>query len=378
MSNRRSAERRAPLEVIHIVGDGAAGGGTTIVLQLAAGLQHRGAKVTVAGPHGSYLLAQAAGAGHTVLGLDFSNRLKTRSVSRAVATLLRRHGPSLVHAHGARAGLAAALLPSSFRKALVYTVHGFHYGDKAFGIRHLAMAAERLCMQRATATVFVSSHDASLANSARLLPRGAASDIIYNGSVPAEPADSELRFDLVFLGRLHPQKNPLILAEILKRLEPLRPSLGIIGSGELEPELRAQIQASGLQGQVTFLGERSHQEALRLLACARIMVLPSRWEGLPVSVLEAMHRGIAVVASDVPGTDELVVDGETGFLVPPANAAGYADRIVRLLSDNGARRRMGTRALSRARALFSHQSQLDSHIALYERVQLAAAKGFPP
>ena len=117
---------------------------------------------------------------------------------------------------------------------------------------------------------------------------------------------------------------------------------------------------------------------MRLLACARIMVLPSRWEGLPVSVLEAMHRGIAVVASDVPGTDELVVDGETGFLVPPANAAGYADRIVRLLSDNGARRRMGTRALSRARALFSHQSQLDSHIALYERVQLAAAKGFQP
>jgi hypothetical protein len=104
------------------------------------------------------------------------------------------------HVWGTGIGLAAALLPSSSRKALVYTVHGFHYGDKAFGIRHLAMAAERLCMQRATATVFVSSHDASLANSARLLPRGAASDIIYNGSVPAEPAESELRFDLVFSG----------------------------------------------------------------------------------------------------------------------------------------------------------------------------------
>jgi glycosyltransferase involved in cell wall biosynthesis len=368
----------APVEVAHIVGDGSAGGGTTVVLQLAAGLQQRGTKVTVAGPHGSYLIAQAAAAGHAVLELDFSDRLKTRSVARAVETHLRRHGPSLVHAHGARAGLAAALLPSSSRKALVYTVHGFHYGDKRFGIRHLAMAAERVCMQRATATVFVSSHDASLARSARLLPKGAVSEIIYNGSAPAEPAEGEQRFDLVFLGRLHRQKNPLILAEILKRLAPLRPSLGIVGSGELEPELRAEVNASGLQNQVTFLGAQPHPEAMRLLASARIMILPSRWEGLPVSVLEAMHRGIAVIASDVRGTDELVVDGETGFLVPAADAAAYAARIESLLSDDGARRRMGACAFSRARALFSLESQLDRHIALYERIQLSGTQGSPP
>jgi glycosyltransferase involved in cell wall biosynthesis len=378
MSNGYAAEGGAPSEVIHIVGDGNAGGGTTVVLQLAGGLQQRGVKVTVAGPYGSYLLTQAEGAGHAVLGLDFSNRLKTGSVARTVMTHLRGHRPALVHAHGARAGLAAALLPSSSRRALVYTVHGFHYGDKRFGIRHLAMAAERACMQRATATVFVSSHDASHASRARLLPTGAVSEIIYNGSVPAKPAEGEPRFDLVFLGRLHRQKNPLILPEILERLAPLRPSLGIIGSGEFEPKLRAQIQASGLLGQVTFLGERSHLEAMRLLSRARIMVLPSRWEGLPVSVLEAMHRGIAVVASDVPGTDELVVEGETGFLVPPADAAAYADRIDRLLSDEGARRRMGARALERARAVFSLESQLDSHMALYEHSRLAGAEGLPP
>ena len=356
------------------MGDGVAGGGTSVVLQLAAGLQHWGAKVTVAGPDGSYLLAHAAAAGHAVLGLDFSNRLKTFSVACAVATHLRRHGPSLVHAHGARAGLAAALLPSFSRRALVYTVHGLHYRYKRFGIRHLAMAAERVCMQRATMTLFVSSHDASLARSARLLPRGAASDVIFNGSMPAEPAEGELQFDLVYLGRLQRIKNPLILLEILERLAPLRPSLGIIGSGELEPELRAQCQAAGLLGQVTFLGELPHPEAMRLLARGRIMVLPSLGEGLPVSVIEAMHRGIAVVASDIPGTDEVVVDGETGFLVPRTNAAAYADRIGRLLSDEGARRRMGARALNRARTFFSFETQLESHIALYGRVQSDGAE----
>ena len=171
MSNGRPAKGGAPLEVIHVVGDGTAGGGTTVVLQLAAGLQDRGAKVTVAGPNGSYLLSEAAGAGHAVLGLDFSSRLKTRSVARALARHMRERGGSLVHAHGARAGLAAALLPSSPRRGLVYTVHGFHYSEKRFGIRHFAMVAERVCIQRATATIFVSSHDASLARGAKLLPR---------------------------------------------------------------------------------------------------------------------------------------------------------------------------------------------------------------
>ena len=95
------------------------------------------------------------------------------------------------------------------------------------------------------------------------------------------------------------------------------------------------------------------------------MLLPSLWEGLPVSVLEAMHRGIPVVGSAVPGTDELVVDGETGFLVPVADVDAYADRIRRLLTESGLRARMGATAIARARASFSTEAQLAAHMALY-------------
>ena len=72
-----------------------------------------------------------------------------------------------------------------------------------------------------------------------------------------------------------------------------------------------------------------------------------------------------------------MVDGETGFLVPPASPAAYADRISSLLLDEDARQRMGARAFTRARALFSFERQLDRHIALYQRVQLVGTQGSP-
>jgi glycosyltransferase involved in cell wall biosynthesis len=278
----------------------------------------------------------------------------------------------VLHAHGARAGLAAALLPAALRSALIYTVHGFHYGKKPPGAKQLAMAAERLCMQRATTTVFVSAHDAQTARAAKLLPKRAMSEVIYNGGEPDEiKPEGRSLFDVVFLGRLHFQKNPEILVEILEALAPLRPSLGIVGSGELEGTVRAQVERAGLGKQVSFLGELPHSEALRYLAGARLMLLPSHWEGLPVSVIEAMHRGVPVVASDVPGTNELVVDGETGFLVPVGDVCAFANRIGRLLADDEFRIGMGACARARARSNFSLENQINAHAALYQRAVLA-------
>jgi glycosyltransferase involved in cell wall biosynthesis len=307
-----------------------------------------------------------------VLELDFRTRRNTRAVASALASYLRKAPGTVLHAHGARAGLAATLLPAALRSAFIYTVHGFHYGNKPPGAKQLAMAAERLCMHRATATVFVSAADARTAHTARLLPKRAMSEVIYNGAEPDEikPEGGSL-FDVVFLGRLHFQKNPAILVEILETLAPLRPSLGIIGSGELEGMVRAQVERARLSEQVSFLGELPHSEALRCLARARLMLLPSYWEGLPVSVIEAMHRGVPVVASDVPGTNELVVDGKTGFLVPIGNVRAFADRIGRLLADDELRIGMGASARARARSNFLLENQINAHAALYQRAVLA-------
>ena len=371
MSNRLAASA-ARWNVLHLVGDGLAGGGTTIVLQLARGLAERGLSVTVGSQKESYILEQAAKQGLPVLPLDFTSRRNMVQITRALRSYLRAHPGTVVHAHGARAGLPASLLPGASHAGLFYTVHGFHYGDKPDGLRHLAMAAERFCISRADAVAFVSQHDAELAQKARLLPHGAVTRVIHNGAAPVPSVPQARTFDIAFLGRLHVQKNPSILPNILEALRPARPSLCIIGSGDLEPALRNQVERAGLQEQVTFLGALDHAGALAALAQARIMLLPSLWEGLPVSVLEAMHRGIPVVASDVPGTDELVIDGGTGYLVPTQDAQAYAERIARLLADAALRARFGAEAIMRAREHFTIDGQLTAHVAFYATACMAA------
>lgn len=368
-SDRRAYSSDPP--ILQIVGDGAAGGGTTVVLQLARALADRGARVTVASQAGSYILGQARHDGLTTLPLDFSSRLNTFTLARRIARYLHDQPGTLVHAHGARAMLSLAMLPASYRSALIYTVHGFHFWKKPPGLRQLAMLAERVCAQRATAVVFVAANDATVAASRRLVPRGATTRLIHNGAMPAQARAHPAAADVAFLGRLHVQKNPAILADILASLRPLRPTLSVIGGGDLEAMLRDRVRQFGLDEQVTFHGEQSHADALRLLETARIMVLPSRWEGLPVSVLEAMHRGIPVIASDVPGTRELVIDGETGFLVPGDQPSAYAERIGRLLRDDGLYGAMRRRAIAVARERFSVHSQLEAHLRLY-----ADAAGF--
>jgi glycosyltransferase involved in cell wall biosynthesis len=158
-------------------------------------------------------------------------------------------------------------------------------------------------------------------------------------------------------------------------MRPNRPTLCVIGGGKCEARLREQVAQLGLCGQVVLMGSQSHAAALGHLICARVMLLPSRWEGLPISIIEAMHRGIPVVASNVPGTSELIVDGETGFLVPAEDVDGYASRLRLLLDNEVLRTSMGTRALERARMSFSIEQQVNAHVALYSQVSFDCRAG---
>ena len=356
--------------VLQVIGDGSAGGGTTAVLGLSLGLAARGRAVEIATQAGSYLAGEARKAGLPTLELDFRRRRDSWRAARALASRLEAIGPAVLHAHGARAGLPAALVPRARRAAFVYTVHGFHFVRRPTGVRQLARAVERFCIRRSSATVFVSEGDRRIALGDGLADRNDAHEVIYNGGAPPrhQHASGAPAFDIAFLGRLHFQKNPLILPEILLALRPLRPTICIIGGGEVEAALRARVTEAGLDGQFAFLGTQAHTDALAHLARARLMLLPSRWEGLPISVIEAMHLGVPVVASNVAGTDELVRDGETGYLIGSDDVAAYAAAIGRILADADLQRRMAAAAMARAAADFSIERNIARHIALYDRL----------
>ncbi|MHA2030384.1 MAG: glycosyltransferase, partial [Candidatus Kariarchaeaceae archaeon] len=155
---------------------------------------------------------------------------------------------------------------------------------------------------------------------------------IYNGLDVTEfdnlasELPSRLRNELNFpqnsiiigsVGRLHPQKGFL---QIIDAIQYLRSPISeiyliIIGDGELRHCLEKHVKSVGLENRVRFTGWRN--DIPNFLTMINIFVLPSLWEGMPNAVLEAMAAGLPVVATNVGGTPEVVVDGETGFLVPP-------------------------------------------------------------
>jgi len=139
-----------------------------------------------------------------------------------------------------------------------------------------------------------------------------------------------------------------------------------IGDGDLREELQAQVEGLNLGDTIHFLGSRS--DVPELLAASDLFVLPSLWEGLPMSLLEAMATGLPIVATQVSGTVQVMLPNETGILVPPGDTRELARAIDRLLSDPVQARVMGAAARRRVDTEFSARRQANEHLALYRRL----------
>jgi glycosyltransferase involved in cell wall biosynthesis len=354
------------LRIVQIIADGRPGGGTTAILGLSQSLAKHGHEITIITQDGSYLACQGKAVGLNTIGLDFSARLRTFGNAVRLFRQLQQIDPTIIHAHGARAGLPAALICRANAWQFVYTVHGFHFPHKPRILRDLGRSAEALCIGQSDFAVFVSDGDFTIANKFSLLPTSNRYRIIKNAvSVDKSICGVEKLYDIGFVGRLQKPKNPLILVDILKQMRPGRPSLCVIGGGELQHALKARIEQEQLGDQVVMRGECSRAEALQLASSCRTLVLPSLWEGHPIVLIEALHLGVPVVASDIPGNDEIVVEGETGYLVPTFGVIEYADRLTRLLLNGALRDRMKECAQRHAAHNYSVSRMVDAHLEMY-------------
>ena len=173
---------------------------------------------------------------------------------------------------------------------------------------------------------------------------------------------------IVFIGRLMAQKAVADLIAALDILQHVRPDLKtlIIGQGPLRDELIETAHKFDLDDKVRFTGHR--EDAQRILGAADLLVLPSLYEGLPNVVLEAMRLGKPVVATSAPGTSEVVVDGETGLLVPLQNPTELARAIRKVLGDAELARKMGEAGQRRVANEFGVQLMIDRFAELYEKL----------
>jgi glycosyltransferase involved in cell wall biosynthesis len=156
---------------------------------------------------------------------------------------------------------------------------------------------------------------------------------------PSVPDDG---FDLIYVGRLAPVKNLSLLVEILRDLREIRPSVRgvIVGGGPGLADLERQRARLGLENHLVLAGWR--QDVTPWLRASRLFCLTSHHEGLPIAALEAMSLGLPVISTRYPGAEELVQDGETGFLCRDRDE--FVDRVIRCLTQDPLRQEVGQRA----------------------------------
>lgn len=290
---------------------------------------------------------------------------------RGLLRLLKQQRPDLIHAHSAVAGVVARLAGRMAGVPVVYTVHGFGFKPEVPRLqRQVARLAEMALAPLTGHMICVSEFERELA---RQLPLPAGRLSVITNAVPdsperAQPAHEPAR--LVMVARLAAPKRPDLLLQALALLrERLRHEVPatLIGSGPGLDALRQQASQLGLlavdlTGDVTDVPQRLAQHA--------IFVLMSDHEGLPMSIIEAMRAGLAIVASDLPGIRELVTHDQQGLLVP--NQAGaLADTLTRLLGSAPLRTRLGNAARERYQDKFTPDKMATPVAAIY--TQLAHA-----
>jgi glycosyltransferase involved in cell wall biosynthesis len=248
----------------------------------------------------------------------------------------RRVEADLLHAHWLAAGWVAARTG----KPYVVQVWGtdVELARRAPWLARGVLRNARLVIAASTA----------LAESARELGASEVRVIPSGVDLPAEVGEEARPPEVLYAGRLSPEKGVLELVAAADGMK-----LVVAGDGPLRPRVPGA------------LGFVPHGELQGLYARAAVVACPSRREGFGVACLEAMSHGRPVVATDVGGLRDLVVDGETGLVVPPRRPEALRAALERLLGDEQLRRRLGASGRERAREHFSWQAVTDATLAAY-------------
>lgn len=177
------------------------------------------------------------------------------------------------------------------------------------------------------------------------------------------------------VGRLIDWKGTIYLVEAMSAVLKKCPDalLVIIGTGPEEGDLKQRVRELGLEGNVRFMGFVSTEDLPSYYHMASVFVLPSitiegQTEGLGVVLLEAMAAGCPVIGSNTGGIPDIIVDGESGFLVPERDVAALAEKIVRILSDEPLREKFRRNGLMRVRERFSWERISGQFIDMYQQV----------
>ena len=331
------------------------------LLPLMRGLRRHGHTVIGVSADGP-LLDDARAEGFRIVALplarSFSPAAQIRAF-RALYRLFRAERPDLVHAHMPISGFLARLAARAAGVPRVaYTCHGFLFNQPGPWPRRAASLAMEWFSGRLTDVFLtVSTEEAADARRLRIHPNPVA---IGNGRDPEifhpdpaaraairhELSTPEGRVVITAVSRLVRHKG---FPELLAAMRDVDAELWVVGErlpSDHGEDMEPYFARANLGPRLRRLGYRRDVPAI--LAASDVFVLPSHFEGLPMSVIEAMLCGVPVVATNIRGPREQVADGVTGLLVPPARVEPLAAALRAVVADEPLRRRMGAKGLQRA------------------------------
>ena len=302
-------------------------------------------------------------AGEGVTESQWALLRKQWRTGRALAGLIRDGQPDVVVLNGLTTACSVLALAPDVAARCICCDHN-HFDARSGLWRWLR---QRL-YPKVAAVVSLSQADAP--RFAAINPR---TEVIHNASslqadAPALPAEPVV----LAIGRHVAQKGFDLLLAAWVRVQAAMPGarLRLLGDGPLTPQLHDQARALGIAGSVQFLPPTPRVQ--QQLQEAAVFVLPSRYEGMPLALLEAQALGVPAVAFDCPTGPAEIISPDTGIVVPAGDTAALATALLRLLADPALRARMGTAAIARSRALFSPESHIRRWTELVRRVALAA------
>lgn len=291
-----------------------------------------------------------------------------------LARLLHRHRPQVVHAFLFHANMAACLA------APAAGISGRRVVGEIQTVEierpwHLTVGGmtHRMCACVVGNSPSVVEHLRRRAHMAagrlRCIPGGVDVEAIESAQ-PLTRAEMGIEEDcavVLWVGRLDPIKGlDELLAAFRNVAVERRAILILVGDGPHRPVVESKVGEYGLGDRVRMPGRRS--DVSRFLKAADLFVFPSRTEGMPNALLEAMASGLAVVTTDVPGCRDVVEDGKTGVLVPFGDVGALSAALCKLLTDNDTRQALGERAAREVRSHYSFDRCVSEYAALYECV----------
>jgi glycosyltransferase involved in cell wall biosynthesis len=349
-------------------------GGQNQVLVTVMGLRALGHRtLLVANPNG--VLRQRAKEGLDLLPLAPRNEMDLGAAWR-LSRVIKQLRPDVLHAHDphgvAMAALALSMSTQLAKPPLVASRRvDFHLRGNSLSRWKYRQVDCFICASGAIRTMLVADGVPEM----RAVVVHEGIDVGHVDAAPPVNLHEELWLphEAPIVGNvaaLVPHKGQRHLIEAAALALPQVPDARflIAGEGELRPALERQIKEHHLEKHVLLAGFRP--DVLSLHKAFDIFVMSSLTEGLGTSLLDAMFCAKPIVATAVGGIPEVVVDGETGFLVPPRDDNAMATAIVKLLKDPALRRRMGKAGRARACARFSAERMVLDTLRVYQRVAM--------